>query len=65
MTITLTEVLAGLCSVDTDDAVLQVEANSKVERVRAITWDLVKQETGDLHLLELLTMIQTVFPEER
>ena len=44
MGIALTEVLAGLCGTDVADTAVYIGSNSEPD-VRAITWELVKQET--------------------
>ena len=65
MGIALTEVLAGLCGADVADTAVYIGSNSEPD-VRAITWELVKQETKkDSHMLTLIDMIEGVFPEER
>ena len=68
MDVTLAETLASLRLVedDTNDAEIHVDANSEIDRVRAVTWDLVRQETSnDPHMMKLITIIESVFPEEK
>ena len=68
MDVMLAETLASLRLVedDTNDAEIHVDANSEIDRVRAVTWDLVRQETSnDPHMMKLITIIESVFPEEK
>ena len=40
--------------------------SSNLEKIRAVAWELLKQETEkDEHLSELSTMIMSGFPESR
>ena len=68
--ITMSEILAGIAMEEEDDdldeAVTCVAGLSQHENIRAITWEIVREETRKDHeMITLISLINSSFPEEK
>ena len=61
--ITMSEALCGIMVEEDEPELLSVAAN---DSVRAVTWDLVREETiKDATMQQLAALVNTIFPEEK
>ena len=68
--ITNTEILCGIMMYEPDEAATDIflagVSSDDDKLIRAITWDLVKHESGnDKNMQNLISLINSTFPEER
>lgn len=60
---TLSEVLCGIMVEEDESNILSVAAH---DSVRAVTWDLVREETAkDMTMQQLAALVNTIFPQDK